>query len=322
MEEFFIEYVLNTLDPVTRARVDAHLLHHPEAKVRLQSLELAFAPLADDVDSPDLTPPPGLVLNTLAFIAEHQCHHPAPLPAAPAPTRQQLGTPSRSWRRVDWLVAALLLIVVGAIGFPLLARQWNLQRRAACGDNMRRMWVALSAYSDRASGEFPRVEEHGSASIAGIFMPMLTDCGLASDVSIQCPANGHRPPQKVTLTQLERTYRDAPEEYRLLSQELAGDYAYSLGYQENGVLRGLRRASGDGLPILADRSNAVGNSHLHGGSGQNVLYIGGHVHWCTEPTVGVDRDHIYVNHHYRVLAGVSRSDSVLGASDARPFGVE
>jgi prepilin-type processing-associated H-X9-DG protein len=63
----------------------------------------------------------------------------------------------------------------------------------------------------------------------------------------------------------------------------------------------------------------MSNSINHDGRGQNVLYVGGHVRWAVQPTVGEDCDHIYINHHNRVGAGVCRIDSVLGSSDARPF---
>ena len=50
-----------------------------------------------------------------------------------------------------------------------------------------------------------------------------------------------------------------------------------------------------------------GNSINHGG-GQNVLFVGGHVRWCTQPTVGVENDHIYLNQRRVIQAGVRRSD--------------
>ena len=98
-----------------------------------------------------------------------------------------------------------------------------------------------------------------------------------------------------------------------------GGYAYSLGYLGPAICTGLRRDSGDLLPLLADGSGDGGNSPNHGGTGQNVLYIGGHVRWCVNPTVGIDGDDIYLNRDRRVRAGVCRDDSVLGASDARPY---
>src|SRR5262249_31754038 len=108
--------------------------------------------------------------------------------------------------------------------------------------------------------------------------------------------------------------------YESIAAQLAGDYAYCLGYEQNGRLCGLRQDSGDGLPIMADCAAADGeNSTNHGTAGQNVLFVGGNVRWCVRPTVGMGGDHIYVNCNNRVLAGVRRSDTVLGSSAARPF---
>jgi prepilin-type processing-associated H-X9-DG protein len=105
-----------------------------------------------------------------------------------------------------------------------------------------------------------------------------------------------------------------------VARELVPGYAYTLGYREGSALRGLRCTSGDGLPVMADRAHpAYIGSANHAGRGQNVLFVGGHVRWCVQPTVGAEGDHIYVNQEYRVGAGLSRVDSALGASDARPY---
>ena len=123
-----------------------------------------------------------------------------------------------------------------------------------------------------------------------------------------------------TVAELEDLYQRSPDAFRAASRELAGDYAYCLGYEDGPAHRGLQRDSGDGLPILADGSGEdAGNSANHEGAGQNVLFVGGNVRWCTLPTVGLDGDNIYVNRDFRVRAGVCRSDSVLAASDASPY---
>jgi hypothetical protein len=315
MEEHLVGYLLNGLDPVTHQRVEAYLHTHPEARARLALLEEALAPLAEDTE--DSEPPSHLALATLSRISEHRCA----LPVAPRPTLYQRAVPPRRMARpIDWLVAAVLLILVGGVCVPLLARQWHEQRRLACENNLRQFWVSLQAYADRANNEFPRVEPEGPRAIAGIFVPMLADAGLLTDVSITCPAQGRREPLPFSVGELEQLYRKSPENYRPIARVLAGNYAYCLGYEDGQTLHGLRRDTGDGLPILADCSSAGAlNSSNHGGAGQNVLYVGGNVRWCVHPTVGLDGDNIYVNQHYRVSAGVCRSDTVLGASDARPY---
>jgi hypothetical protein len=82
----------------------------------------------------------------------------------------------------------------------------------------------------------------------------------------------------------------------------------------------MRRDSGDLFPILADRPSLdpFAASPNHYGSGQNVLYIGGDVRWCTQRTVGVDLDDIYLSKRGLVEAGENRTDTVLGPSEATP----
>jgi hypothetical protein len=315
MEENLVGYLLGALDPVTHQRVEAYLRGHPEARARLANLEAALSPLAEDREPPE--PPSSLVVNTLARVAAHQRH----LPEAPTPSRHQVGTPPRRWaRRADWVVAASVLILAGGMLFPLLAARWHTQQRTLCANNLRQLWVSLSAYADREEGPFPRVEPEGPRAVAGIFVPVLQDVGLLCGVSVACPAEGRREPARYGMRELEEMFRDQPEAYRQAVRDLSGSYAYTLGYREGGTLLGLNRESGDHLPILADRAHpdGRGNSPNHGGSGQNVLYVGGNVRWCVQSTVGPNRDDIYINQHYQVSAGLHRSDCVLGVSNASP----
>jgi hypothetical protein len=316
MDEHLVGYLLNTLDPVTHQRVAAYLHAHPEALAQLDLLEQALEPLSADAE--DSAPPERLVHNTLSRIAEYRCA----LPAAPRPSPHQVGSRTRRWGRpVDWMVAAVLLILVTGLLAPLVARQWRMQQRLACANNLRQLWVGLEAYADRSTNnDFPRVEASGPRAVAGIFVPLLADCGLLEDVSTECPAQGKRKPLRYSVQELERLYRESPDEYRAVARDLAGHYAYCIGYEEGHRLCGLHRGSGDGLPILADCSSADGrNSSNHGGGGQNVLYVGGNVRWCVQPTVGLDGDNIYVNRNNRVRAGVCRTDTVLAASEVGPY---
>jgi hypothetical protein len=328
MEEHLVGYLLGSLDPLTHKRVELYLRTHPEAQETVELLRQALAPLDDDGD--DLEPPPGLVLATLDRVAEFRSLSrgayatrlasggaaATPLAGSPHPE-----FPTRRWsRRIDWAVAACLLLLVGGLALPAVISQWRQQKRLACADNLRRFHTALIGYSDGHAGAFPRVEPDGPRGIAGIFIPLLTDAGLAQDVSVCCPAHGKRRPLRCTAAELEELYKDDPARYQAVSSELAGHYAYCLGYEQNGRLCGLRRDSGDLLPIMADRAGAdADNSPNHSGAGQNVLFISGNVRWCAEPTAGVENDHIYLNQRNRVGAGVYRIDTVLGASDARPF---
>lgn len=318
MEEHYLEYLLGTLEPATQQQVDEHLQADGKARARLTLLKRALVPLSADAEP--IAPPPGLALATLARVAEHACS----LPKAPLPSRRQAVAPSRRWRPIDWMVAASLLLLVAGLGLPLLARLWHKQQQTACKENLHKYWRALRAYSDSHDGDFPRVDEHGYRGVAGIFVPILGEAGVLGDVSTACPASGKKHPTPCSLTSLKTKFENDPVAFKAAAAELSGDYAYTLGYKDpGGTLRGLRNDSGDDLPILADgiqhSQQRKENSPNHHGSGQNVLFIGGQVRWCTTPTVGVEGDHIYMNLQQKVLAGLSRNDTVLAPGGARPM---
>jgi hypothetical protein len=312
MEELLLGYLLGALDETSRQRVEARLRSDPEARACLERIRQALEPL--DADRADPQPPPNLAANTLAFVANHA---PQGLPTAPAP-RPSGGAILRWNRRADWVAAAVLLILCGGLGASLLAGQWRAYRRTACAENLRVLWNGLNAYADLTEGMFPHVEADGPRAVAGVFLPTLRDQGVLQAVNFRC--DGGDAPPTVTLTDLDQLYRDDPERYHEAARELGGTYAYSLGFRDGDGLRGLSQQSGDTLPILADQPmpGVQGNSRNHGGGGQNVLYVGGVVRWCSVTTAGENGDDIYVNQCFQVRAGLFRSDTVLGAGDATP----
>jgi anti-sigma factor RsiW len=311
--ENLVGYLLGTLDPPARQRVEEKLAQDPSYRHCLEKLKTVLAPLAEDAEPPE--PPPGLALRALALCAEAQCRlPPAPLAASRA------SPPPRWFQRVDVLVAACLLILVGGLTAPLLVGLWKANARVSCTNNLRKYWEGLTSYAEAHGQAFPRVEADGPRGVAGVFVPILADAGLVGGVSADCTAQGHVPPPVISMARMEELYRDDPEEFAAVARKLCGSYAYSLGYEEGHTLCGLTLNSGSGLPILADRPSAGGGNSLnHGGSGQNVLYVGGNVRWATLPTVGVAGDHIFLNERKKREAGVRRTDSVLAPGDARAY---
>jgi hypothetical protein len=323
MEENLVGYLLKACDDETQQQVEAALHQSPELRARLDLLERALTPLAADKESPpprpDLRLSP-LALSTLARIAEHQCRK---LPDAP-PAPPEPAPISRPWlRRPDALVAALLLIVLGGIGSSFLLRLWrDYNDRAACQNNMQQIWKGLKTYCDVHNGNYPLVEEKGAHGVAAIYVPALFDNGLlGSEVSVNCPAQRLPKPERRSLEEMDELYEKDVKAFRHTARQLAGGYAYSLGYRDSSGYHGLRCDSGDRLPILADRLETPlleRNSANHGGDGQNVLYLGGHVQWHTNRNAGVAGDDIYVNWDNQVLAGKAREDTVLAPGDASP----
>jgi hypothetical protein len=318
MEENLVGYLLQALDGDTQRQVEIALRESPELRSRLELLQRALAPLEADRQAPE--PRPGLVLSTLAHIAEYKCRK---LPDAPPPPRSQSAPVSRHWlRRADVLVAAMLLLVLGGLGSSLLLHIWrDYYGRTACQENLLRLWTGLQRYCDVHDGNFPVVEEHGPRGVAGIFVPLLGDSGmLGPDVSVGCPAQERRPPEHRSVREMEELYQRDPTRFREEALKLAGGYAYTLGYVDAAGYHGLRRDFGDHFPIVADRLESLtqSNSANHGGAGQNVLYIGGHVEWHTNRFAGVNGDDIFVNRDNQPYAGIGREDTVLGRGDASP----
>jgi prepilin-type processing-associated H-X9-DG protein len=325
MDEYLVGYLLNALDPETQRQVEAHLRDDPEAGHRLDLLRRALQPLAADAEE---EPPPGLCVRTLGYIAHDQCRHRAdrpvrrPLPRAPWPVGD--AEPGRSWwRRADVLVAAVLLFACLGMGASLLPGLWQRQQIYACQNNLRLFGQALAAYSQNHAHQFPKVEAGPPRNVAGIFVPMLHDAGvLQGDVTVSCPSSGSRQVPSLTLAQLEELRQEQPAAFRDVVRRLAGCYAYTLGYGCPEDHHGLHDTDDDHLPLLADRpADGVGdgNSPNHGGLGQNVLYIDGHVRFCTSRSAGVNGDDIFLNQDRKVGAGCNPLDSVLGASAATPY---
>jgi hypothetical protein len=168
-----------------------------------------------------------------------------------------------------------------------------------------------------------------------VFVPILHNAGAldghrpGAEPSLSCPAGGREAGDATAVVDLEALKRLSPEERTRQARVLGGAYAYVLGYHdEAGRLQGVRRGAGtDRLPILADSppfkpvtaGAPLGNSLNHAGAGQNVLYLGGNVSFCTLRTVGIEGDDIYLNRQNRVAAGIGPWDTVLGAGPARPL---
>jgi hypothetical protein len=319
VDELLIGFLLEALDSEQQQAVAARLDADPALRARLEVLRNMLAPLALDDESPE--PPRGLAASTLSRIAEYRSRS---LPQAPVVTPYQRDTRNRrSFRRADAVVAALLLILIVPLVITGVARGWrDHAQRAACANNLRELGGALQRYADHHDGRFPQLHPAGPQSFAGSFIPVLHESGaLTPDAPVVCPGDGTPPRTLPSLAALEDLYWHQPEAFAAAIRDLGGSYAYAMGYQENGQLHGPNRGDDEHTPILADRlpPAAVGNSPNHGGAGQNVLYIGGNVAWCTLRTVGVNADDIYLNRRAEVRAGVCREDAVLGCSDATPL---
>jgi prepilin-type processing-associated H-X9-DG protein len=319
MDENLLGYLLGALDPEAQRQVEALLARDEAARLRLQELRQALAPLEADRD--EIEPPPYLAPRTIARVAEHCCQG---LPRAPRPSGAGGGRPV--WRRADWFVAASLFALVCGLGASWLGRLRSQRDILACQDNLREFYTGLRTYSQSHHNRFPNVANAADSpkNVAGLVIPILVSNGeLPRGTMISCPAvhltRGPALPLEEVLTM-----NDA--EFQRQSARLAAGYAYSLGFRDAlGECQGpVFDPDQDNaqLPLMSDSPPVdlrVGNSPNHGGGGQNVLYADGHVRFCTHRAVGVGGDDIFVNRKGEVCAGLDRFDAVLGRSTASPI---
>lgn len=308
-------YLLGALEPHERRAVERYLAGHPEARERLKALRRALEPLEADAEPPE--PPSDLWERALARI-EDGC--PA-LPTAP-PTSPRSPGSTRAWRRADALVAAAILICVGLLVPSGLSR---LQFRAAltlCQNNLRALYAALSTYADQHNGALPDVTKDSGQPHPSLFAAALAENGcLPEQAAVGCPSG---PTPRIESKDVREMGVD---EFRRRVASLSGSYAYSLGHSRDGVVHGPRLVAGQPangfLPLLADRPpdnvalGGLGNSASHGGLGQNVLYLDGHVRFATVRAVGVSGDDIFINLDHNVAPGKAAWDAVLAAGECR-----
>jgi hypothetical protein len=317
MQYDLIGYVLQCDDPEARRQFEERLHYDPELARQLELVRAGLSPLEADKEQP--LPPSGLIARTIARVAECICQQnpgPALQPEAlvwerasdvPSEKLRDLvevmdhgsnSGPSR-WRRLDVFIGGAVVVLLVGLVLAATPRLRQRQNIVACQNQMRNIYGALEGYSQTRSGSYPQIAEQPPHDTAASYVNILQDAAcLSPGAKGVCPA----------------------------ATNSGAGYAYSLGFRaENGQLLGLRRDLGvpaNMTPILADRPSVFadgerGPSPDHG-YGQNVLFLGGNVRFCTTTQAGIDGDDIYHNRKGEVAAGVDQWDTVLGFGADRP----
>ena len=320
MEEKLLGHLLKANDPETASEVERRLAEDPSAIHELDALRRGMVPLESLRE--EYEPPADLWVRTISRVAEHIVATegrqtgpeaarteelirraailanatPALTQVIPAPPASDSAPPPPRHRNV--FAAIGLSVAVLALVAPAVLHVRQTQQRIACQDSMQQFYQAAAGYSDVNDGKFPQVPDGQKAESAAVTLKQMGY--LPSDARLACPAGN---PEQAVPGAL-------------------ANYAYSLGYRDKeGQLWGLdRKPENDMLPIMADAPLRQGRAtvpinHSHG---QNVLFAGGHVRFCTSSHVGVNNDDIFCNAYGRVGAGLFPKDSALGRPDEQP----
>jgi hypothetical protein len=194
------------------------------------------------------------------------------------------------------LTAALLLVAMA--GIMTLRQTREVQ---ACQNNMRLVHQGLSDYASIHDGRYPQVSP--GDEVRTTLASFKSSETMPQNMAFTCPGVTHSNNGLPVI-----------------------DYAYNLGYHDDqGQLQGLSHRPDDDLfPIMADAPKRLDKQTMpiNHSKGQNVLFAGGNVRFCTNPFVGPEvggkGDDIYYNTAYEVKAGTNRNDTVLGCANESP----
>lgn len=306
-----LDYALGQTEPDRLEALDLELANDPLASHRLFALTNALSNrLADDGE--DFEPPSDLRARTMNRLQE-----------ATRPQRRTLQdlVPVRvPFRWADFGVAAGIFVASLLTLLPQVQRTRLTANTAACAANLQQLGMALTRYA-LVHNSYPYASSNCSAPYAGTYALQLNDAQLLPNSRVlDCPCNGdnHIPdplPSHSALCAM-KSARNAPCLHKL-------DYAYSLGMNHNGHTGPPPLHANDLIPLLADRPpyyDSVqilsGNSPVHHGRGQNVLFTGGHVKWHPDRHSGADAD-IFLNAHRKAAPGVNIYDTVLAPGITR-----
>jgi len=336
MHPDLIAYLTDSLEDTEQACFEAYMRRDADARRQMEIARQWLAPLRmEDIPAT----PPGLVMKTLAFVAEQACKDLPTRVSAPAAAASVAVAPALVpavaglenpvtrltydrpwWRRIDVVVAASIAVTVLGLLLPTFLHLRVLGMQTHCENNLRQLGQGLSVYQTRHQAlPEPR-------PVAGMVIPILRDAGaLSSQLVAYCP--GAADASAYLQFGVDELKKMPAHDLERAAPKLLPGYAYSLGFRDDsGRLHGPAASLPDvpmaQIPLLADAPAnpvAFGNSANHSGRGQNVLFADGHVAFATRRTTGLNEgDDIYLNQANIVAAGVGAHDVVLGTGSAKP----
>ncbi|MCD4825498.1 MAG: hypothetical protein K8S55_12945 [Phycisphaerae bacterium] len=261
--------------------------------------------LAKTLDAMDLAPEPvapdDLVTKTLDRIAAVR-RTDALITMQQMETARSFGSTFRM--RELAAVAAMLLVLAGLL-IPSLHFARQRSRQTLCAAQMGQIGSAMHTYAVNNAGFLPNANgknlcwlskpgQPTASNSAGLFK-LLRGRHIHSPVAFQCPAVGGN---SFTMTPQMTDFPQAQHVHYSYHHSL-GSRSLSITHPRWAKVIATMAVLADQTPVFADgqfwpERIADPISDNHGGDGQNVLYMDGHVVWATTATVGVGGDNIYL----------------------------
>lgn len=334
MRHELVGYVLGALDDAEKQQLDEQLSKNGDLESEMQLLRKGVEPLA--YDARNMEPPQGLAQRTCEYIEQRRLNvatqYPAGAFAGDVIEGGYYRAGDRRWTLVDVVVAAVVVISLGALVFPAVNRSRLNAQIAVCQNKLSQIGTALSDYGKHRHGILPEIPQSGRLAVAGIYAPKLLEDGIVADPQLfvcdasesRCQERAEAIPAWGKLVELEQSNGDQLDK---VLASMGGSYAYNLGYEAEGKIQtvSLGNRSRPTFVIIADTpcpQRGYSQSSNHVGDGQNVLYEDLHVGYVTSCQTPDGRDNFYRNEKGLIAAGTHEDDAVVGCSSASPTGAK
>jgi prepilin-type N-terminal cleavage/methylation domain-containing protein len=194
---------------------------------------------------------------------------------------------------IELLIVIAIIGILAGILLPALSRARESGRRTACASNLKQIGLGLIMYSNENNETFPTSTTSPNNMTA---LNLLYPNYISERKVFKCPSDGHI---------------DVVANAAIVAGTGFDDDACSYGYDglhtpaddPGTAIAGDRPSTGNGVANVDQNSPNHGGSWISGGadevgSGQNLVYIDGHVEWVGTATGGWtdasnNRDNVY-----------------------------
>jgi hypothetical protein len=337
MRERLIAYLLSDLDPADRSALEAELAADPQLRQELEKVRQCLGACDEscDADANVEVPPPQLASRTCCFVdhaiqkSKALCHHGGAANSLKYLSENHDPVVRRPrWSVYDVGAGLCVAAAVCALVFPSLQGARQIARGNKCQYNLSGIGAAMMEAVMRHNEQLPAIGPDQNAGVWVIWLKEKSGNEKELVDLLICPeseralrvSNGCL---TMSIPTLQEYLAAKGAQRKFMRDNMAGDYAYSMGYRdEQGELHQVKFSGSRYLPLFADApSPAIAGyqSANHGGCGQNVLYQDLSVKHCRQCKCQKNRDHLYLNDEGRPEAGCHEADIVLGPSGAMPI---
>jgi hypothetical protein len=312
--EQLLGYLLGALESAEHEQVVRALAENPQLRQELAELKAVLEKVGMDQLPEPVEPPAGLVERTCQFVAaEAESTQPVSLPA-----EREAGGSWRSYTLTDVLVAASVMVVLGALVFPSLIRSRFVARLAACQNNLRQIGIAMWHDSElHSDGCYSRVPWEEKRAVAGMMGSMLVEQQLIGNPrTLLCPTEDRFVTSEYRTPTIRQIRMASSEEAPRLQQMAGGSFAFPLGYEQDGRIVSPRNLYREGYPLVGDAPLGADRGN-HEGLGGNYFFEDGQIRWIVDLRNPALADHPYRNRKGELAPGMDHDDAVLG-SDMHP----